>query len=317
MSEQETDTHEDPVDTTVSNSPAQPESGPEPGPGVRLAITGASGRMGTELRSMANEHSEIAFVLAITQTPDAVVNPAADSPAAPDAITPVDDDISISETALKDALETHSIDVLVDFTTPDASMKYLDAVKTASVDTAAVIGTTGYDDAQRSVISSLADTTAILKASNFSRGIAALRRAVSEVVSTLPSYDVEVTETHHNGKRDAPSGTAVTLLDEIEAAQNKSESSPRVHGRVGDAPRHESEIGVHARRAGDIAGKHEVLMAGGDEVLELTHRAGSRGIFAAGALDAAVWIAERSPGRYDFDAVLDAGTDSDTHNGDS
>jgi 4-hydroxy-tetrahydrodipicolinate reductase len=307
MSNTETNSDKDSTNTTVSNSSTQP--------GVRLAITGASGRMGTELRSMANEKTAIEFVLAITQTPDSVPAPKPDSVDAPDAIIPVSGEPS--ETGLEGSLETHDIDVLVDFTTPDASIEYLDAVDTANVDVAAIVGTTGYDDAQRSMISSFAETTPILKASNFSRGIAALRRAVSEVVSTLPSYDIEVTETHHNGKRDAPSGTAVTILDDIESAQNNSESSTHVHGRVGDAPRHESEIGVHARRAGDIAGKHEVLMAGGDEVLELTHRAGSRGIFAAGALDAAVWIAGRSPGEYDFDAVLDAGTDTTEYNEDS
>ncbi|ERG96507.1 4-hydroxy-tetrahydrodipicolinate reductase [Haloquadratum walsbyi] len=295
------------TDTTDVDPPTQSKT--------RVAITGASGRMGTELRSLANERSDIGFTLAITRTPDAIPDPSTESVDAPDATVQITGEIS--ETALKNAFETHSIDVLIDFTAPDASIRYLDAVDMADRDIAAVIGTTGYDDAQHSMISSLSDTTAILKASNFSRGIAALRRAVTEAVSTLPSYDIEVTETHHNGKRDAPSGTAVTLLDDIDTARDETESATRVHGRVGDTPRSESEIGVHARRAGDIAGEHEVLMAGGDEVIELTHRAGSRGIFAAGALDAATWIAGRPPSQYDFDAVLDAGANSDEYTEDS
>ena len=172
-------------------------------------------------------------------------------------------------------------------------------------------------------LDAVADRVPLLKASNFSRGVAALRRAVRATVPALDGYDVEVTETHHNGKRDAPSGTALTLLDDVDEARGDgdggaadADGADRVHGRVGEQPRTGDEIGVHARRAGNVTGEHEILLAGNDEVVELTHRAGSRGIFAAGALDAAVWLAGRDPGRYDFDAVLtpdgDGGSDGET-----
>ena len=139
-----------------------------------------------------------------------------------------------------------------------------------------------------------------------SRGVQALLRAVESAVSDLPGYDVEVTETHHNRKRDAPSGTANTILETIEGVRGGDESD-RVYGRVGEAPRDEGEIGVHVRRAGDVRGEHEVLLAGNDEVVKLRHRAESRRVWAEGALDAAVWLAGKPPGWYDFADVLEDG----------
>lgn len=192
-------------------------------------------------------------------------------------------------------------DALVDFTGPESSVEYVAACAEAGVP--AVVGTTGFTDEQADALSDAAETVPVLRASNFSRGIAALRRAVRAAVGALPGYDVEVTETHHNGKRDAPSGTALTLVEDIEG--EREEITTRTYGREGDAPRSTDEIGVHARRAGDVAGEHEVLLAGDDNVLELTHRAGSRRVFAAGALDAAVWLAGREAGDYDFTEVLE------------
>ena len=259
--------------------------------GHRVAITGASGRMGAELVDAATDRDDVAFVLAASRTPEVV--PSGDAPGAADAV--------VADTDLGDALRDREIDALVDFTVPQASVGYLEAAADAGV--AVVVGTTGYDEDEQAALDAVADRVPFLKASNFSRGVAALRRAVRATVPALDGYDVEVTETHHNGKRDAPSGTALTILDDIEGARGGD--ADRVHGREGDQPRTGTEIGVHARRAGDIAGEHEILLAGNIEVVELTHRAGSRGIFASGALDAAAWLVGRDPGRYDFDAVLD------------
>jgi 4-hydroxy-tetrahydrodipicolinate reductase len=168
----------------------------------------------------------------------------------------------------------------------------------------AVVGTTGFDETQRQSLEAAAENVPVLIASNFSRGIQALRQAVRTAVDALPEYDIEVTETHHNRKRDAPSGTAKTLLDAIDDIRG---DSPRVHGRNGEQPREVGEIGVHARRAGGIHGEHEVMLADNDEVLTLTHRAESRRVFAAGALDAAVWLAGQRPGIYSFRDALEGG----------
>ena len=261
--------------------------------GLRVAITGASGRMGGELVDAAAARDDIGFVLAASRTPGAV--PGGDAPGAADVV--------VADADLGAALEEHAIDALIDFTVPESSVDYLEAAADAGV--AVVVGTTGYDEDQQAALDAVADRVPFLKASNFSRGVAALRRAVQATVPALDGYDVEVTETHHNGKLDAPSGTALTILDDIEGARDDSGDTDRVHGREGEQPRTGDEIGVHARRAGDIAGEHEILFAGNNEVVELTHRAGSRSIFAAGALDAAAWLVGRDPGRYDFDAVLD------------
>ncbi|RLM94647.1 4-hydroxy-tetrahydrodipicolinate reductase [Halobellus sp. Atlit-38R] len=266
--------------------------------GLRVAITGASGRMGGELLAAAADRDDVEFVLAATQSPGAF--PSGDVPAA---------DTVVDDTELDGALAEHDVDVLVDFTVPGASVEYLRTA--AANDVAVVVGTTGYSELQRTELGEVAEAVPFLKASNFSRGVAALRRAVREAVAALPGYDIELTETHHNGKRDAPSGTALSILDDVDEVRGAD--AERVNGRVGEQPREGDEIGVHARRAGDVTGEHEVLLAGNDEVLELTHRAGSRGIFAAGALDAAAWLAGRDAGRYDFDEVLDADSDeSDT-----
>ncbi|WP_394354828.1 4-hydroxy-tetrahydrodipicolinate reductase [Halocalculus aciditolerans] len=198
-----------------------------------------------------------------------------------------------------DLLAERAPDVVVDFTGPVSSVEYVRACADAGVPV--VVGTTGFSDAQLDELQSYGDDAPVLVGANFSRGIQALRQAVQSAVGSLPEYDVEVTETHHNRKRDAPSGTAKVLLDAVDDARNRD--AERVHGREGDQPREEGEIGVHARRAGDVTGEHEVLLAGNDEVLELTHRAGSRGVFAAGALDAAEWLTTADAGFYRFTEV--------------
>ena len=261
---------------------ARPDGG-----SLRLAVTGAGGRMGREVIEAAADREDVAVAVAVNRT--------AVDPVAGVTVDPADD--------LPGLLERHAPDVLVDFTGPASAVAYAEACAEAAVPM--VTGTTGFDEGQRDRLRAASDAIPVLKASNFARGVAALRRAVREAAAALPGYDVELTETHHNGKRDAPSGTAKSILDDVESVRD--DLAGRVHGREGDAPRTTGEIGVHARRAGDVTGEHEVLLAGNRETLELTHRAGDRGVFAEGALDAADWLAGRERGWYGFDDVLDAG----------
>ena len=253
---------------------------------VTLAVTGAAGRMGRAVlaAAAARETVEVAF---------AVNRSAVDEPISGVAVEP--------NSEFEALLAAHEPDVVVDFTGPESAVGYATACADRGV--AFVTGTTGFDATGLAALDRASESTALLKASNFSRGVAALRLAVREATAALPDADIELTETHHNAKRDAPSGTAKTLLDDIETV--RGDLTERVHGREGEAPRNSTEIGVHARRAGDIAGEHEVLIAGSNEVLSLTHRAGDRSIFAEGALDAAVWLAARDAGRYDFFAVIE------------
>ena len=263
---------------------------------LRLAVTGATGQMGKAVLNAASDRGDLSVVLRVNRDPATE-----DSGDSPRRIEPAAD--------LPGLLNERGPHVLVDFSGPDSAIEYADACAESGV--AFVTGTTGFDDAQLERLHEIGERIPLLHATNFSRGIEALSGALADVLGALPGYDIELTETHHNRKRDAPSGTASTLLDWIEASRenqtdagSKEGMNERTYGRGRTQPRVEGEIGVHVRRAGDIRGEHEILFAGNDEVLSLTHRAESRAVFAAGALDAARWVADREPVTYDFEEVL-------------
>jgi 4-hydroxy-tetrahydrodipicolinate reductase len=247
---------------------------------IRVAVTGAGGHMGREVIEAATDREGMDVALAVNRT----------------SVGPVAGHAVEDEADLPRLLDERDPDVLVDFTLPDPSTRYVEACADAGV--AAIVGTTGFTESQLGVLADAAESVPVLRASNFARGVMALRRAIREAVAALPEYDAELTETHHNRKRDAPSGTALTILDDI------STDADRVHGREGEQPRESGGIGVHARRAGDVTGEHELLLAGNHEVLTLTHRAESRGVFAEGALDAADWLVGRPAGEYDFEDTV-------------
>ncbi len=251
---------------------------------TRIAVTGATGRMGREVIDAARERGD-EVVLAVSHSARGEFDGVEIEPAG----------------EFEALLDSRDLDAVVDFTVPGVSVEYVEACAAAGVP--AVVGTTGFSDAERAALRDASSEVPVLKGANFARGVQGLLGVVREAVEALPGYDIEITETHHNGKRDAPSGTANSVLDVIEETRADSDS-PRVHGREGESPRQEGEIGVHARRAGDVTGEHEVLLAGNHEELRFTHRAESRGVFAAGALDAAEWLAGRSPGWYDFSDTL-------------
>lgn len=250
-----------------------------------IAVTGATGAMGTSVIETAAERADITVGLAVNRgEPDTTV--------AGIEVAPVDD--------LAHQLESAAAEVLIDFTGPASSVSYVTAAAEAGI--AAVVGTTGFSDSQREDLRAVASDIPVLVAPNFARGHHALQDALRSALAALDGYDVEITETHHNRKRDAPSGTALELVDVIEDVRGPG---GRTHGRVGDAPREPGEVGVHARRAGTVTGEHEVLLAENDESLQLVHRVQSRAVFAAGALDAAAWIADVPAGWYGFGDVLD------------
>ncbi|RJT02206.1 4-hydroxy-tetrahydrodipicolinate reductase [Halococcus sp. IIIV-5B] len=250
-----------------------------------VGVTGATGTMGRAVLETAAERDDTTVVFAANRTPT-------DERVAGHEVRSTDD--------LPDLLTDHAPDVVVDFTGPDSAVEYAAACAEAGV--GFVTGTTGFEEGHRDALREAADRIPVLWAANFSRGIHALGDALAETVETLSDYDIELTETHHNRKRDAPSGTATTLLDRIDDAS--AADRDRTYGREGEQPRDVDEVGVHVRRAGNVRGEHEILLAGNDEVLTLTHRAESRGVFAAGALDAAVWLAGRDAGWYAFEEVL-------------
>jgi len=244
-----------------------------------VVVVGATGRTGSEIVAEASGRGH--DVVGIATTPDTI------------------EDVRVYPSEeLPELLD--GADVVIDFTLPEATREYAGVIADAGVPY--VVGTTGFEAAGIDALRDASESTAVLKASNFARGVQALLRVVEAGVEALPDYDVELTETHHSGKRDAPSGTANTILDVVDSARGAK--LERIHGREGEHRREDSEVGVHVRRAGAVRGEHELLLAGNDEVLTLTHRAESRRVFAAGAVDAAEWLAGREPGWYEFGDAL-------------
>ncbi|WP_049926592.1 4-hydroxy-tetrahydrodipicolinate reductase [Halopiger goleimassiliensis] len=253
---------------------------------TRVGVTGATGRMGRAVLRTVADRGDCEVAFAVNRDPDAdVVAGVEVRPAA----------------EFADLVVDARPDAVVDFTGPESALEYAAACAEAGV--AFVTGTTGFEEGERERLESYGDEIPVLHAPNFARGVQALVNVVGDAVRNLEGYDVELVETHHNAKRDAPSGTANRLLEEIEAAGDFRE---RKHGREGFDPHEEGEIGVHALRAGDITGEHEIVIAGNHEEVRLTHRAEDRGVFAAGAVDAAVWIAGQKAGRYEFADVIEA-----------
>ena len=190
-------------------------------------------------------------------------------------------------------------DVVVDFSAPAALPHVLAYARRTGA--AVVSGVTGYAPEQLAELRALGETNRVIWSSNYSLGVAALRRATALVAAALEGWDVEIVETHHNQKADAPSGTAKALLAVVDPTGER----PVVDGRSGIVgPRVPGEIGMHALRGGTVAGTHEVHFFGTDEEVCLTHRAASRQIFVAGAVRAAERLLDRPVGFYDFDGLM-------------
>ena len=190
-------------------------------------------------------------------------------------------------------------DVAVDFSAPAALPHVLAYARRTGA--AVVSGATGYAADQLAELRALGETNRVIWSSNYSLGVAALRRATALVAEALAGWDVEIVETHHNQKVDAPSGTAKALLAAVDPAGER----PAVDGRSGIVgARVPGEIGMHALRGGTVAGTHEVHFFGTDEEVCLTHRAASRQIFVAGAVAAAERLLQRPVGFYDFDGLM-------------
>jgi 4-hydroxy-tetrahydrodipicolinate reductase len=171
---------------------------------------------------------------------------------------------------------------------------------------ALVIGTTGHQPAEKKEITELAAQVPTVWASNYSTGVNTLfwlTRKAAEILG--PGFDLEVVEMHHRSKKDAPSGTATTLLEILAAVRQVQLEEALRHGRKGiTGERTTNEIGIHALRGGDVVGDHTVIFAANGERVELTHKASNRDTFANGALRAAQWVVRQKPGLYDMQDVL-------------
>lgn len=190
-------------------------------------------------------------------------------------------------------------DVVIDFSLPDALAAALPHLGKVAL----VSGTTGLPPETLQALDAQAQQAPVLWAANFSVGIALLVELVQQAAAAMPEADVEIVETHHRHKKDAPSGTANALADAVDAGRGGQ--AERSHGRVGQiGERAPGPIGMHALRGGDVVGEHTVWLLSQGERVWLGHQASSRATFAAGAVRAARWLAHRPPRRYLFREVL-------------
>lgn len=220
---------------------------------IPIAITGASGRMGQRLIALARESGQFDTVATLNRGQQL-----------PSSANPK---------------------VLIDFSAPESTRQWLTICHQRKI--AMLIGTTGLSKADHAAIDQAARDIAILQASNTSLGIAVLKKVVANVAQKLGSgFDIEIVEAHHRFKKDAPSGTAITLAEAINEVTKTT------------------EMPIHSLRLGDEIGRHTVYFASLGERLEFTHVATDRDTFARGALRAAEWLVGQTPGRYDMSDVL-------------
>jgi 4-hydroxy-tetrahydrodipicolinate reductase len=193
-----------------------------------------------------------------------------------------------------------SAEVLIEFTTPEATVEHL------SYERPHVIGTTGLSEDQVAKVEQASQDVPIVRAPNMSVGVSLLREVVREISAKLGAeYDIEVVEAHHRNKKDAPSGTALFLASAAAEGRNRKLEEIAVYGREGLSPRQEGEIGIHALRGGAVVGEHRIIFYAGGEEIEVIHRALSRRTFADGALRAARFVANAPPGLYSLADVLE------------
>ncbi|MYG13453.1 MAG: 4-hydroxy-tetrahydrodipicolinate reductase [Gammaproteobacteria bacterium] len=263
---------------------------------MRVAIAGASGRMGRTLIQAIAEDGALQLGAAIEQPGAPSVGADAGEVAGVGALGVA---IADSVVAVIEDFET-----LINFTVPEATLAAVDACHDAG--RGLVIGTTGFDAAGLARIRAAAEAIPILMAPNMSIGVNLMFRLVEQAARALgDEVDIEVVEAHHRHKIDAPSGTAVRLGELVAGALGRTLEEDAVYGRQGETgARSRRTIGFSALRGGDIVGDHTVMFAGGGERLEITHRAASRMNFALGALRAAKFLADKGHGLFDMQDVL-------------
>ena len=261
---------------------------------TRVAVLGANGRMGRAVVRLAHEGG-LKVVAAIG------AGDAGKDAGELAGIGPIGTRIT-SEIA---AIASSGAEVLVDFSTPAVLASACAACVKGKV--AIASGTTGLDDAGKAALEAASASVPVLWEPNMSVGVHVLSALLERAVAALgPEYDVEIVETHHRMKVDAPSGTALRLAEVVKAAREANGGKARfVTGREGKpGARSADEVGVLAMRGGDVIGDHTAFLFGDGERIELTHRASSRDLFARGALRAGRWLVGRAPGRYRLADVL-------------
>jgi len=263
---------------------------------IKVAVTGAAGRMGGRIITLITEAEGLEVAGAIEMAGHARLGDDAGYVAGCG-------DLGV---AITDSLEQAlaSADVLIDFTWPEVTIG--NAEVCARLGKAMVVGTTGLNPEQREVIKRVAESSPVVFAPNMSVGVNVCFKLLKDMAKTLgEGFDVEIVELHHNKKKDSPSGTAVRMGEIVADALDRNYDEVANYHREGMCgERNQEEIGMQTVRGGDIVGEHTVYFIGMGERIELTHRAMSRDMFARGAVRAAGWLAEKPVGLYDMQDVL-------------
>ncbi|WP_455375644.1 4-hydroxy-tetrahydrodipicolinate reductase [Kaarinaea lacus] len=263
---------------------------------TRIAVTGVAGRMGKTLVEACNLAENAELTGAIERPGSSVIGADAGEIAGlgKNNVAIVDDLAKIVE----------NFDVLIDFTTPESTLKNLAACRTAGK--RLVIGTTGLSDADKQQIQDAAKDIAVVFAPNMSVGVNLCLKLLDIAARVMnEDIDIEIIEAHHRHKVDAPSGTAIAMGEVVARALGRDLKECAVYGREGrTGERDRTTIGFETIRAGDIVGEHTVMFAGIGERVEITHKASSRMTFAKGAVFAAKWLMNNEKGLFDMQDVL-------------
>ncbi len=264
---------------------------------IRIGVAGAAGRMGRMLlQAVSDSDLDVALVAA-------TVRPGSDLAGGDVSSLVGNNSLGV---ALSDDLAAvlSGLDVLIDFTPPEAALVHAKLCGEQGV--ALVSGTTGFSPEQAQAFDAATEGVALCCSANFSTGVNLAYKLLAQAAAVLGAEaDVEIAESHHRHKVDAPSGTALAMGEVVASARGVSLAEVAALDRAQrSGPRAAGSIGFSVTRAGDIVGDHTVVFATPGERLEITHKASSRMAFARGAVRAAHWVAGREPGRYDMQDVL-------------
>lgn len=250
---------------------------------INILMNGCNGKMGQVITKLSEEYDNINITAGVTRTPGKLQNP-----------YPVYG--SFGEVKEK-------IDVVLDFSNPVILAEEINYC--ISNQTALVVGTTGLSDKDHQILRQASENIPVFVSANMTFGVSVLIELVLQAASTLgEGYDIEILEKHHNEKKDAPSGTALMIANELKNQINNSAEFVYDRSKKSEK-RKPDEIGILSIRGGTIAGEHTVYFAGKDEVIEIKHTASSRNVLGRGAIKAAAFTAARSKGYYNMKSILE------------
>ena len=255
---------------------------------TKIAIAGAKGRMGRNLikSGLSNSHTDIVGVFDISEIEQVFL-----------------DEMNLSpEIATTREHSFERADVIIDFTSPKALFAFTESAVASK--TGLVIGTTGLEEQHFNLLKQTGNSTRVFYAPNMSFGVNSFFNIARKAASYLKNFDIEIIETHHRYKKDAPSGTAIKLGEEIVEELNLSKDQFNFNRQQNQQERKKDEIGFSSIRGGNIPGEHTVIFHGENESVELTHRAFNREIFADGAIQAAIWLSKQNSGYYTYKDML-------------